>query len=113
MAKQPTVAFHRLASGEWAVAGPPNDVYVGDVEVLTKDGKIEHVKVLKTSPILRTRSGKKFRVGYLQPVIFNPETLIANIEHLTEQIARQQKTLDKLNNRLARLITAVRRQMVG
>lgn len=109
----PHVSFYRLENGEWGVAGPPDCVQVGDLEVLTKDKQVVSVKVLKTSPVLRNKHGQRYRVGYLQPVLINPDKIVANLEALANQIAHQQKKLDKLNNRLARLITAVRRQMAG
>lgn len=105
----PKTTFHRLPDGTWGVAGPPDQVQLGAVVAHRKDGRTETVTVHRLGRTGSTREGVKFRIGYLEPLVLEPEVVLKELAAVSAQTARACHVLDKLTRKLEKLTEKIER----
>jgi hypothetical protein len=84
----------RQEDGIWYIVGPPNVVRVGaEVEVKTKEGSIQNIKIESLGPKIIGWGGEVLQVGIPEP--FNPttRTITERQVALVRQIAKDDLDL--------------------
>ena len=91
----------RQEDGVWYIVGPPNVVRVGaEVEVETKDGSIQNIKIESLGPKIIGWGGEVLQVGIPEPIDPVTRPITERQAALIRQIAKDN--LDLYESMLAR-----------